>query len=234
MSDLAKASIWRLEADRYALTRPDTFELGVQLPEYYGPDVDPTNSLPSDVMERLRSEAWDRFLKTDMFFVKVSFTPLPLLTKTQPLTRTNQLSDLLFIVPTIPHLRNLRLSVEYRELAESEAQLFVWKPLIKWKSDPGADRFHGFAPRHKYYVNGDLVGEEMPKWSRTSKTPFPEKRVPRRNGLTRVYPDDPDYAEICRAQGLEELLENGEPRRVNGETPGASPGPVNGINGGAI
>lgn len=139
----------------------------------------------------------------------------------------------------MPHLRNLRLSVEYREIAESEAQLYSWKASSKWKSDPGADRFHGFAPRHKYYVNGSLVGEEMPKWSKTSRTPFPEKRVPRRNGLTRVYPDEEDYAEICKKQGLEELLEvngAGVNGRVNG-TPAAEPQarrePVNGLNGGA-
>lgn len=75
----------------------------------------------------------------------------------------------------------------------------------------------------------------MPKWSKTSRTPFPEKRVPRRNGLTRVYPDEADYAEICKQQGLEELLEVngvGVNGRVNG-TPAAEPQrePVNGING---
>lgn len=76
MSDLAKVSIWRLESDRYALTLPSTFDLGMQLPGYYGEGVDP-NMMSTDVMLRLRSEAWDRFLHTDMFFVKVSPESLP-------------------------------------------------------------------------------------------------------------------------------------------------------------
>lgn len=71
VSELAKISIWRLEADRYALTLPGTFDLGHQLPEYYGEGVDP-HTMSSEVMLRLRTEAWDRFLQTDMFFVKVS------------------------------------------------------------------------------------------------------------------------------------------------------------------
>jgi hypothetical protein len=112
----------------------------------------------------------------------------------------------LFIVPTIPHLRGLRLSVEYRELVETEAQLYGWKTLGKWKGDPDADQYLGFAPRNRYYINGTLVGIEKPRMSKTSRTPFPEKRVPRRNGLTRVYPHEADYAEICRKQGLEHLL----------------------------
>lgn len=71
VSELAKISIWRLEADRYALTLPGTFDLGHQLPEYYGEGVDP-HTMSSEVMLRLRMEAWDKFLQTEMFFVKVS------------------------------------------------------------------------------------------------------------------------------------------------------------------
>ncbi|SPO01116.1 related to nasopharyngeal carcinoma susceptibility protein LZ16 [Cephalotrichum gorgonifer] len=207
VSVLAKKSIWRLEADRYALTTPSMFDIGCQLPNYYGEGVYPT-AMTHEVTERLKAEAWDKFLNMDMFFVK--------------------LSDLLFIVPTIPHLRGLRLSVEYREIVESEAQLFGWKSLSKWKQDPDAGRFHGFAPGNKYYVNGALVSEEKTSWSRTSKTPFLEKRVPRRGGINRVYPDEPDYASICKQQGLGHLLKeaegpatpNGVPR-PNGLTPGA-------------
>lgn len=107
--------------------------------------------------------------------------------------------------------------MEYRELLESESQLHGWKASAKWKGDPDADQYLGFAPRHRYYVNGALVGVEKPKLSATSRTPFPEKRVPRRNGLTRVYPDEPDYAEICRKQGLEHLLtESSAPVTPNG------------------
>jgi hypothetical protein len=111
----------------------------------------------------------------------------------------------MFIVPTIPHLRSLELAIAYRELPEHESQLRTWAPLQKWKSDSNADRFHGFAPRNKYYVNGQMVREDRPGMSSVSTSPFPEKRVPRK-GLTAVSPDDPDYSRLCREQGLDHLL----------------------------
>lgn len=111
----------------------------------------------------------------------------------------------MYIIPNIPHLRGLRLAVEYRELPEDETQLLCFKVPQKWKQDPDADRFHGFAPRNKYYLNGELVDEQKPVATPTSKTPFPEKRAPRR-GLMSVSPTDPDYARLCREQGLEHLL----------------------------
>ncbi|GAO16934.1 hypothetical protein UVI_02046270 [Ustilaginoidea virens] len=124
-----------------------------------------------------------------------------------PEGREQWLSDFLYTVPNIPHLRNVRLAVEYRELLENEAQLVGWKTTHKWKQDPDADRFHGFAPRSKYYMNGSMVGEDLPTSHKTSKTPFPEKRVPRR-GLVQVLPDDPDYERICLEQGLEHLIKS--------------------------
>lgn len=114
----------------------------------------------------------------------------------------------MYTVPHIPHLRNTKLAVGYHELLESEEQGRGWKTLQKWKQDPDASRYHGFAPRNKYYVNGRVIGEEMPVMHQTSKTPFPERRVPRR-GLLQVYPEDPDYARVCVEQGLEHLL-NGQ------------------------
>lgn len=107
-------------------------------------------------------------------------------------------------VPSVPHLRGIKLGVEYCELLESKDQ---WLPVGKWKRDPDVARYHGFAPRHKYYVNGVLVGEELPTLSRTSSSPFPETRVPRR-GLTRAYPEDADYAALCLSQGLGHLLKD--------------------------
>ena len=122
----------------------------------------------------------------------------------------------MFIVPTIPHLRSLELAITYRELPEHESQLRSWAPLQKWKSDPNANRFFGFAPRNKYYINGQFVREDMPGMSAVSKSPFPERRVPRR-GLQAVSPGDPDYARLCLEQGLEHLLsEAGSPLLPNG------------------
>lgn len=111
----------------------------------------------------------------------------------------------MFIIPNIPHLRSLKMSVEYRELPEDEGQLYGWKVTQKWKQDPDADRFYGFAPRNKYYINGVMVEEQRPGLSATSSTPFPEKRVPRK-GLQQVFPSDPDYARLCKEQGLDHLL----------------------------
>ncbi|TPX11169.1 uncharacterized protein E0L32_000987 [Thyridium curvatum] len=183
VSMIAKKTIWRLEADRYALTTQNLFDIGKQLPDYYeGHDPD---TMSYTIIERLRKEAWPLFASLEMFFVKAS--------------------ELMYIIPTMPHLRNIKLSMAYRELPESEAQMMYWAPTQKWKSDPDADRFHGFAPRNKYFVNGAMVSEDKPGLSAVSKTPFPEKRVPRR-GLKAVTPDDPDYDKICREQGLEHLI----------------------------
>jgi len=72
VSSLAKKAIWRLESNRYALISESMFDLGLQLPNYYGEGIDPCR-MSYKVIERLRGEAWDKFLKLDMFFVKVSF-----------------------------------------------------------------------------------------------------------------------------------------------------------------
>lgn len=132
------------------------------------------------------------------------------------LTEWLQLSDLLYTIPNIPHLRHVKLAVTYRELIENETQAHVWRSTQKWKQDPDANRFGGyFAPRNKYYVDGKMVGEDTPTPTETSKTPFPEKRVPRR-GFLQVFPDDPDYARVCIEQGLQHLLGHKSPSLANG------------------
>ncbi|KAJ9150898.1 Histone deacetylase complex subunit [Pleurostoma richardsiae] len=193
-SMIAKKVIWRLESDRYALTTPSLYDIGKQLPDYYcGEDPD---TMSYRVIERLRGEAWEKFAAMDMFFVKAS--------------------ELMFIIPNIQHLRRVKLSVAYRELPEHEYQLAGWAPLQKWKNDPDAHRFHGFAPRNKYYINGQMIYEERPGLAAVSKTPFPEKRVPRR-GFVAVPPHDPDYTRLCKEQGLDHLLSGLQtPPLVNG------------------
>jgi hypothetical protein len=154
--------------------------MGRQLEGYYG-NEDPI-SLSFETRQRLQYETWDKFISMDMFFVKVS--------------------DFMYTVPNIPHLKNVKLSVDYREIPEDESQ---WVGPGKWKQDPDVGRYHGFSPNTKYYMNGEMIGEKLPIKAQTSKTPFPEKRVPRR-GLVQVFPDDPDYARLCTEQGLEHLL----------------------------
>ncbi|KAK3375157.1 hypothetical protein B0H63DRAFT_482014 [Podospora didyma] len=183
VSLVAKRIIWRLESDRYALTTPSLYELGKQLPGYYGRE-DPER-MSYRVIERLRADAWEKFAAMDMFFVKAS--------------------DFMYIIPTIQHLQNVRLTIAYRELPENESQLIKSTPAQKWKNDPDANRFYGFAPSNKHFINGDLISEDTPGLCAVSTSPFPEKRVPRR-GLVAVTPDDPDYHRLCKDQGLEYLL----------------------------
>lgn len=138
----------------------------------------------------------------------------------------------MFIVPTIHHLRDVKLTMSYRELPESETQL-TWTPTQKWKSDPDANRFYGFAPSNKQFINGKLVSERKPGICPVSRSPFPEKRVPRRGGLAEVLPDDPEYSRICREQGITDpptansspLLPNG----VHSSSPVSNASRVNGI-----
>ncbi|KAG4260523.1 hypothetical protein FPRO04_04147 [Fusarium proliferatum] len=194
VTELAKLSLWRVEWRLYSLLDDKLWDLGRQLPEYYG-DEDPVE-LSYGTKQRLKAEAWEKFLNMDMFFVKVS--------------------DLMYTVPHIPHLRHIRLEVEYRELLETEAQSRGWGTCQKWKQDPDSARYNRLAPRCKYYHNGAFVGEDKPQLAQTSSTPFLDKKVPRR-GLVQVLPDDPDYTRICLEQGLEHLI-NGHlsPPVVNG------------------
>ncbi|EXA49396.1 hypothetical protein FOQG_00997 [Fusarium oxysporum f. sp. raphani 54005] len=194
VTDLAKLSLWRVEWRLYSLLDNKLWDLGRQLPEYYG-DEDPSE-LGFETKQRLKAEAWEKFFNMDMFFVKVS--------------------DLMYTVPNIPHLRHIRLEVEYRELLETEAQSRGWGTCQKWKQDPDSARYNRLAPRCKYYHNGAFVGEDKPQLAQTSSTPFLDKKVPRR-GLVQVFPDDPDYTRICLEQGLEHLI-NGHlsPPLVNG------------------
>ncbi|KAL1888937.1 hypothetical protein Cpir12675_005971, partial [Ceratocystis pirilliformis] len=207
---IAKTMIWRVENDRYALTSPRYYEIGVQLADYYGHPNDP-NFMDHNTLERLRNEAMARFFEMDMFFVK--------------------LSDLLFVIPSMPHIRNVRLVVEYRELPETEDQLQVLWSGQKWRKDPDIEKYLGFAPRRKYFVNGEFVKENLPGLSAVSRTPFPDaNRVPRRFGLTQVFPYEPDYVKLCKEQGLDHLIHLAD-APTNAELPvlnGLASGPLEG------
>lgn len=69
VSQLAKMSLWRVEWRLYSLVDDKVWDLGRQLPEYYG-DEDPSE-LCFHTKQRLREEAWEKFRNMDMFFVKV-------------------------------------------------------------------------------------------------------------------------------------------------------------------
>ncbi|KAI1634826.1 hypothetical protein F4809DRAFT_665077 [Biscogniauxia mediterranea] len=182
VSHVAKRVIWRLEQDRYALTEGKLYHLGEQLSDYYGGNP---HTVGYRRLEQLRGEAAKCFFETEMFFVKES--------------------DFLYLVPSIPHLRDVKLSICYCELPEHESALSTWSSPAKWKQDPDAESRGSFAPRYKHYTNGELVSEDKPRQYKPSKEPFPEHRVPRR-GLVAVTPDEPDYARLCLEQNLGHLL----------------------------
>lgn len=108
------------------------------------------------------------------------------------------------IIPSVPHLRDVRLALVYRELPDKEAQLLTFTATHKWKNDPNADELLGFAPGTKYFINGSLVGQHRPGMIGTCKTPPPEVRVPRR-GLVAVPVDDPEFASISKSMGIDPL-----------------------------
>ena len=78
----------------------------------------------------------------------------------------------------------------------------------KWKSDSDANPSQQFAPRSRYYLNGEFsrIGQ-IGKTRILTRPPHGDDRVPRR-GLVRAYPGDPDYEKICRQQGLLQFLPN--------------------------
>ncbi|KAL2164493.1 hypothetical protein VTH06DRAFT_3709 [Thermothelomyces fergusii] len=212
-SPVAKRALWRLESDRYALTTPSLFELGEQLQGYY-PGNDPRR-LGYRALESLRAEAWEKFAAMDMFFVKAS--------------------DFLFIIPTIQHLRNVKLTMAYCELPENEMQCASWTPRQKWRQDPDADGLGGFAPSNKHYINGELVSEDKPSLAEASPSPFRRQRLPRR-GFGAVSREDSSSTRLSKEQGLDSPMVDAEspilPNGVHGSPPGApSNGETTAVNG---
>ncbi|KAK4157901.1 hypothetical protein C8A00DRAFT_29129 [Chaetomidium leptoderma] len=179
---VAKRVIWRLESDRYALTTPALFELGEQLQDYYQGNDPQRMGYPA--LEKLRAEAWEKFAAMEMFFVKAS--------------------DFLFTIPTIQHLRNVKLTVAYCELPENETQCTSWAPHQKWKRDPEANGLRGFAPSNKHYNNGELVSEDKPSLREASTSPFRRQRVVPRRGDAAVPREDLAYTRLCKEQGVDD------------------------------
>lgn len=111
--------------------------------------------------------------------------------------------------------------------------------LSKWRTDPDIDPTQNFAPRSKYFINGEFSRTGQLGQTRLLTKPVSgDDRVPRR-GLVRAYPGDLDYEIICKRQGLSQFLPNDEispisstnpqlgesehlPLQVNGYTPPAS------------
>lgn len=213
VSAVAKRVIWRLESDRYALTTPSLFELGQQLPGYYGEDE--PHRMGYRTLERLRAEAWEKFAAMDIFFVKVRRCQLNPFLYVSTLIRFKA-SDFMYIIPTMHHLRNVKLTMAYCELPETDVQSIGWTPHQKWRSDPEVNGLHGFAPSNKHFVNGELVSEDKPRLRAASSSPFRRQRIPRR-GFAAVSRHDPAYGRLCKEQGLDDVMVDAEsPRLPNG------------------
>jgi hypothetical protein len=129
----------------------------------------------------------------------------------------------MYIVPKIPHLKNIEILVEYRELPPDESWLNKMSFPAKWKTDSDADLRLGFCPGKKFYMNGIFTGEDKPKSAEARTTPFPTKRVPRIDGLRELFPGDPSYEKLCVEQGLDHLLPG---RRESTNTNGMLPNGV--------
>ncbi|KAK7730848.1 hypothetical protein SLS53_008926 [Cytospora paraplurivora] len=182
-SEAAKYVILGKKRPTCGLIDADEWDLGRQLPGYYfgkEPEL-----LSFKEKQQLQDESKSKFQALDLFFVK--------------------LSDLMFFIPNIPHLRNLEIVVMYEEIPETVEQYEKGEYPSRWKSDPDAERYMGFCPRNKYYVNGQLVREGKVDVNNVSKTPWPEHRVPR-DGLTAVSPTNPNYVRLAKEQGLGHLL----------------------------
>jgi hypothetical protein len=111
----------------------------------------------------------------------------------------------MFIVPNFPHLRNVEMLVNYKEL---DVTFKMPPPPPKWKQDPDVDPNQIFTPQPKVYISGQLVKQQdTPLTKITREPPSSERRAPRRELVT-VYPSDSDYEMLCRKQGLTHLIQD--------------------------
>ncbi|KAL5354570.1 hypothetical protein ACLOAV_000659 [Pseudogymnoascus australis] len=157
---LAKQGLWRVESDMYSMVRADLRPFNPLLAE------NPFQTLSPTAADAMRKAAMPLFLDLDLFFVKVA--------------------DLMFIAPSIPHLRNLQLDVQYHEALPDESWLGRLAAPAKWTEDPDCESYLGFTPGTKSYVNGDL------------------------GGVGRNQEGEPEYEDLARQQDLEDGEVNGE------------------------
>jgi hypothetical protein len=135
-----------------------------------------------------------------------------------------QASDFLFIIPTIQHLRNVKLTMAYCELPENETQSISWTPNQKWKRDPDASSLGGFAPSNKHYLHGDLVKEDKPSFTQASTSPFQRPRAARRRFVAAPRDDPATYARLSKNQdGDESMVDVESPHLPNGVHSSAPP-----------
>lgn len=182
-SEPAKYLVLGLAKPKPALTIPTDWDLGRQIPGYYL-GKEPEQLTPEE-RRQLEEESKAKFLALDLFFVK--------------------LSDVMFAVPNVPHLRNIDIVVSYHEVAETLEQYDSGNNPSRWKDDPDAARYLGFWPRNKHFINGQLVREDKVDVTSASYKPWPGVSVPRYEParLTAVPLTDPSFARLAKSQGIE-------------------------------
>lgn len=182
-TEVAKHQVMKWAQPKPALVSKDEWDLGKRIPGYYF-GKDPSELARSE-KRKLEEESHAKFLAQDLFFVK--------------------LSDLMYAVPSFPHLRDVEVVVKTYELAETLEQHKKLEYPSRWKQDPDAERYASFAPLPKYYVNGVLAREDKVELHSASFKPWPQSGVVR-DGLTAVHPTDPSYARLAKEQGLGHLI----------------------------
>ncbi|KAI1002124.1 hypothetical protein K3495_g6080 [Podosphaera aphanis] len=116
-----------------------------------------------------------QFLGLDLFFLKVT--------------------EFMCVVPKFPHLKGIEMVVVYRELRIPQSAPHC---KMKWKQDPLCSPGQKLAPLPKHFVDGVFICETQDSTTTIVREPPSPDTYPRRFGLIRVYPGDPDYEEICR------------------------------------
>lgn len=139
-------------------------------------------ALDSDRCDKIRQETWPLFQALPMFFIRVRDDPR---TRTTTLT-SSQLSDFMSILQSrsFPHLHNVEIMISYIELpiyktpATEPSSSYSGSPpsklpaISKWKQDrQHPAKYRGMAPSARFYVNGKMIRENLPRPVVASSTP---------------------------------------------------------------
>ncbi|CAD6503162.1 BgTH12-02830 [Blumeria graminis f. sp. triticale] len=139
----------------------------------------PRDSRPMyQVIERAKSQ----FLDLDLFFVKVS--------------------EFMNVVPEFPHLKGIEMAVLYREICIPQESQNNHLPKTNWQLDPTIRTSNNLIPSPKYYTDGILINQKGDTTTRILRGAPPPDIHPRRMGLSRVFPEDSDYEEVCNNRRL--------------------------------
>ncbi|CCU75660.1 ankyrin repeat protein [Blumeria hordei DH14] len=139
----------------------------------------PRDSRPMyQVIERAKSQ----FLDLDLFFVKVS--------------------EFMNVVPEFPHLKGIEMAVIYREICIPQESPNNCLPKTNWQLEPTIRSSNKLIPSPKYYTDGIIINQKGETTTRILRGAPPPDIHPRRMGLSRVFPEDSDYEEVCNNRRL--------------------------------